>query len=213
MKSSIADIWVLGLVITFIMIFSAYITVTMNYSKTFKYKNEILLIIEKKNGINYINGVDTVTSIINSSNRVKSPKSALGVINVYLRGSGYSTMGKCYPSTAKEKWYGVYELTTGASGTSPDGTLKVKEVTGSNAGERYYYCFSKKGRDASKAASNIVDPNCIDNKKIPYYYDVLLFYKLDFPIIGDLFTFNVDGTTADIYNVVTSSNYDACTYV
>ena len=46
MKGSIGNIWLVGIVITFIFIFSAYITVTMNYSKTFKYKNEILSIIE-----------------------------------------------------------------------------------------------------------------------------------------------------------------------
>ena len=51
MKSSIAEIWLVGLVITFLFIFSGYITVTMNYSKAFKLKNEVLTIIEKSLGI------------------------------------------------------------------------------------------------------------------------------------------------------------------
>ena len=59
--------------------------------------------------------------------------------------------------------------------------------------------------------------NCENNRKIPYYYDVVLFYRLDFPIIGDLFTFRVDGTTADIYKItndnVSGATKHGCSYV
>ena len=36
MKDSIANVWLLGIVMLFILMFSAYIAVTVDYSQTFK---------------------------------------------------------------------------------------------------------------------------------------------------------------------------------
>ena len=215
MKGSVGNIWLVGIVITFIFIFSAYITVTMNYSKTFKYKNEILSIIEKKKGIRIDSGRDNPDSKI-ASGKVWVPHSALGTINVFLNGSGYRTMGKCplentqgVVSGGKEIWYGVSELTNGST------SYKVEKITSANQSKNFYYCFSKKGRNAKKSGSYTTN-TCLNDPNIPYYYDVVLFYRLDFPIIGDLFTFRVDGTTADIYKVATDVSVDqthGCSYV
>ena len=218
MKGSIGNIWLVGIVITFLFIFSAYITVTMNYSKTFKYKNEILSIIEKKKGIRIKSGRDYVSSKIPGvGSKVWVPHSALGTINVYLSGSGYTVKGKCplentygVGTGGKEIWYGVSELTNG------DGNYIVEQITSTNKDKDFYYCFSKKGRNALKSGT-FTRYNCENNKKIPYYYDIVLFYRLDFPIIGDLFTFRVDGTTADIYKItndnVGGATKHGCSYV
>jgi len=216
MKSSIADVWLVGLVITFLFIFSAYITVTMNYSKAFKYKNEILTIIEKKKGITGDTGTTNKTSIKSGVGNVKIPRSALGTINAFLSGSGYYTKGYCptesvygVTSGGKEIWYGVAELNFGST------SYKVEKITNTTRGKKYFYCFSKKGRDDDRAGSSPLS-SCDNKQDIPYYYDIVLFYKLDFPILGDLFTFRVDGTTADIYKVANNkyggTNY-GCNFV
>ena len=46
MKESISNVWLIGLVVSFILIFSCYIAITVDYSKAFKMKNEILSILE-----------------------------------------------------------------------------------------------------------------------------------------------------------------------
>ena len=51
MKDSIANVWLLGIVMLFILMFSAYIAVTVDYSQTFKLKNTVLTIIEKDKGM------------------------------------------------------------------------------------------------------------------------------------------------------------------
>ena len=116
MKNSITNMWLLSLVVIFIFIFSAYLAITVNYSMAFKIKNEVLDIIEKRKGIQIANGDAVVTqpSKITGGN-VKVPKSALGVINVYLTSSGYKTLGKCSAygdgGSADTEWYGVRSLT------------------------------------------------------------------------------------------------------
>lgn len=212
MKSSIAEIWLVGLVITFLFIFSGYITVTMNYSKAFKLKNEVLTIIEKKKGITGDSGTKNKTSIKSGVGNVKIPKSALGTINVFLTGSGYSTKGHCPTENAygivsggKEIWYGVSELTSGST------AYRVEQITDRNKDKKFYYCFSKKGRDGNRAGRSPLS-RCDNKQEIPYYYDIVLFYKLDFPILGDLFTFRVDGTTADIYKVAKNKSASSVNY-
>lgn len=222
MKSSIADVWLVGLVITFLFIFSGYITVTMNYSKAFILKNEVLSIIEKKKGITSDSGylpnnpAGFTKSIKPGVGNVKIPKSALGTINVFLNGSGYTRKGHCpientfgVATSGKEIWYGVSELSNGSS------AYKVEKITTANRDKKFYYCFSKKGRDGDRAGRSPLT-SCDNNQEIPYYYDIVLFYRLDFPILGDLFTFRVDGTTADIYKIAKNesggTNY-GCNFV
>ena len=50
MRASIGSVWIVGLVVTFILVFSAYIIITVDYSSTFQMKNDILSIIEKNKG-------------------------------------------------------------------------------------------------------------------------------------------------------------------
>ncbi len=50
MKESIGGTWLLGFVLVFIVIFSAYLAVSINYTKAFKVKNRIINIIEENEG-------------------------------------------------------------------------------------------------------------------------------------------------------------------
>lgn len=73
----------MGLMITFIFLFVAFIILTINYSKTIRVKNEVVSIIEKYEGLN-----DTSVALINN----------------YLRYSGYNATGVCTTSVKR----GVY---------------------------------------------------------------------------------------------------------
>ena len=74
MRQTIGGTWVFMLVIIFTLIFAAYIALTINYSKSFRVKNEVLSLIEKNEGF--------------TDNGIK-------LINNYLAQSGYKTVGAC----------------------------------------------------------------------------------------------------------------------
>ncbi len=97
MRESIGGAWLIGLVITFMLIFVAYLTVMINYSTAFKTKNEVVNIIEKYEGI--------------------SKNTSLPIINKYLANSGYNAQGKC-GCVNKSYCYGVNIFETSASSIS-----------------------------------------------------------------------------------------------
>jgi hypothetical protein len=74
MRESIGTTWIFQLVIVFILLFASYLALTINYSKSFKVKNEVTSIIERSEGL--------------TDNGIK-------LIGSYLTGSSYQTMGHC----------------------------------------------------------------------------------------------------------------------
>lgn len=84
MREAIGSTWIFQLVIIFILIFASYLALTINYSKSFRVKNEVLTIIEKHEGIT---------------------DKGYKTINDYLKANNYQEMGTC-PSG----WYGVKNL-------------------------------------------------------------------------------------------------------
>lgn len=105
--------WTFQLIIIFILIFSCFLTLVLNYSKAYAVKNRMLTTIEKYEGI---------TS--------ESSK----VINNYLTNKGYKTIGKC-PS----EWYGAVDL-DGTYELAEDNKKYYYCFTESNAksGQIYY---------------------------------------------------------------------------
>ena len=68
-----------------------------------------------------------------------------------------------------ENWIGAIDL---------DGTFEV-----SQNGEEYYYCFIER---------------TININSVPYiYYDVIVFYHFNLPVIGDLFMYRIKGETKE----------------
>ena len=53
MRQAIGTTWIMQLVIIFMLIFVAFLALTINYTKAFKIKNELVTIIEKYEGLNY----------------------------------------------------------------------------------------------------------------------------------------------------------------
>ena len=114
MKHTISGTWVFMIVILFTLIFAAYIALTINYSRSFKVKNEVLSFMEKNEGF--------------TENGVK-------LINNYLTQSGYKTMGNCH-LISEAVVYGATTIDPNASITNA-----FERVV--DPGKKYYYCFSK----------------------------------------------------------------------
>ena len=51
MRQAIGTTWVMQLVIIFMLIFVAFLALTINYTKAFKIKNELITFIEKNEGV------------------------------------------------------------------------------------------------------------------------------------------------------------------
>jgi hypothetical protein len=182
MKNAISSVWLLGLVVLFIFLFAGYLAVTINYTKTFKVKSEMLTMIEKQKGVVDISTPTLKPSIVRSGRQVNSNIGSLQVMCLYLYGSGYRTTGTCDTITEASmtgKWYGVKSLGV-PSGGSGNVMPEVEEVV---KGHKYYFCFSK-GK----------------NKNNSIFYRIQVFYKMEFPVIGDVSSFRVQGTTAEIFN-------------
>lgn len=154
MKQTIGATWVFQLVIIFTLIFAAYIALTINYSKSFRVKNEVVSIVEKSQGFT---------------------DDGIKLVNNYLQSSGYKTMGKCQLSTDA--------ITYGVSDLSPENASNSAEKA--VIGKDYYYCFTKIYVNHAYF-------------KTRAYYRVSLFFKFDLPVLGDIYTFDVDGQSSEM---------------
>ena len=77
MKESMSATWDFQIIIIFILIFVAYLTVSVSYYKVFKAKNDIVSIIERQEGL------------------TTGSTKAVGIINNYLVGNAYNAKGSC----------------------------------------------------------------------------------------------------------------------
>ena len=142
MREAIGGTWLFGLVLTFIVFFASFLAVSINYSKAFNVKNNIVDLIGKYEG--------------NNCNSRKK-------IGEYLRDVGYLVIGDCGND------YTPYDL-------------EGNPIFGSKKG---YYCLKSEDID-----------NTLVNKR---YYRIMVFFKLDLPMVGDLTTFRIKGETESIY--------------
>ncbi len=144
MREAIGGTWLFGIVVVFIVLFSGYLAMSVNYSKAFKVKNAIVDILEKEEG---------------------HSDAAKDKIKEYNKNVGYGVSSNCE---------------TGYTGADP-----VSSAAGSNV--KYRYCI--------KCESN----NSVDGSRLPTsYYSIKVFFKLDLPVIGNMFVFPISGETKPI---------------
>ncbi len=107
MREAIGGTWIFSIVIVFIVLFSSYLAISVNYSKAFKVKNNIISIIEQNEGLN---------------------STAQSEINRYLSGVGYHVYSSCDKANG-EKGYGPNNKNNSyrycvSKRTSGEGTFK-----------------------------------------------------------------------------------------
>lgn len=180
MKNAISEVWLLGLMVLFIMSFTGFLAVTINYSRAFKVKDMALTKIETHRGVTNISPTSCGGGGGDYCN-----EGTLQAINAYLVGNGYKVRGRC-PSPDTGEWYGAKDLEFTSS-------VAFDAAVG---GQTYFYCISKHKtviNDAGGTGSNSV------------YFKIRMFYKLELPVLGDIFTFDVDGRTNPIMNPATDT--------
>lgn len=147
MRESIGGAWILGIVMTFIVLFASFLAISINYSKAFKVKNNVVDIIEKNEGL---------------TKTVGTKKGSVEQIYDYLKTEGYILKGQC------SSGYTGFDMNGKSTGT-----------------DKSLYCVKK----------NMINDTSLDKA----YYSVEVFFRLDLPIFGDIFTFRVSGETMSIY--------------
>ena len=88
MRESIGGTWLLGFVVLFIVLFSGYLAVSINYTKAFKVKNQIINLIEQNEGFrtsSFANIANASDSELSNSDRTEDQ------IYQYIKGIGYAT--------------------------------------------------------------------------------------------------------------------------
>ena len=162
MKEAIGGTWIFVLVITFLALFTTFVSVTTNYSRCYKIKDEILLTIERNHGVN----VDSISAI-----------------NEYLGSLGYTATGSC-PNDGG-CWYGFSKnsnngpVNSYASG--PNYCISKHVITEKTRGDGYTYTSGPIGHPESA------------------YYQAIVFFKLEWPIINTFFNIKISGETSIIF--------------
>ena len=88
MRQTIGGTWLFQLMILFILLFAAFIILTLNYSRTVRVKNELIDMFEKYEGLN---------------------SRSIELVNTYLTYNGYTTQGICTEEDA-QGMYGAFDL-------------------------------------------------------------------------------------------------------
>ena len=115
MREATGSSWTFKLIIVFIFLFSTFLVLTINYSKSYRVKNEVLSILEKYEGFT------------NDNNTNSNSKT---IIDNYLKNSGYKETGNCPVENNAPYYYGVTDLSTG-------------EVLQVASNDKYYYCLKQ----------------------------------------------------------------------
>lgn len=184
MKAGISNIWVLGLMVVFLLVFAAYITVSINYTASFKMKNEILNIIEKHHGMTNQAGHEVNSTII-KTRKVTGEVGTLQTINLYLQGNHYQAKGECNNELATgHKWYGMKTLNYKNISAGTDYERITKPDT------KYYYCFAKYKSDRFAGLNK--------DELVEYRYKFKMFFRFDMPALSEFLAIQVQGTTNPI---------------
>lgn len=173
MRESIGGTWLFQIVIVFVLLFTGYICLTINHSKAFAIKDDIIEIIERYNGIDLKNTT--------SSNPV------LTEIQDKLSEIGYRTTGNCDRLNRDKD--GNQITGQGWVGFDREGKPNDKNAT---------FCIREV--DVSAATQTKVGSVVIDELPRTVYYQIGVFYQLDLPVLNSLMQFSVKGDTRIIYN-------------
>jgi hypothetical protein len=168
MKEAVGGTWLFGIVITFIVFFTTYISMSTNYAKSFKVKDEILITIEHYKGVN---------------------EESIQRINSYLDEIGYFSKGRCDGVDANitearknfSKWLG-FNYNSISVGSSSKANYCIRRSK-----------FSSGDNDSGHPRSA--------------HYQVVVFFSVDWPIVGALFNIRIEGETSIIHMNSDSDRY------
>lgn len=112
MREAYGGVWLFIIVIFFLSVFSSFLALSVNYSRAFKVKDEIVGIIERRKGLETVFGNST---------------GAISEIKDYMANVGYRTKGVCDPG------FNGYNLNSGESTTNNGPVFCLKEFDASSS--------------------------------------------------------------------------------
>ena len=155
MREAVGSYFLTVIVITFIVLFTGYMCLSINMNKAYKVKNEVINIIQKNNGLN---------------------SDAIGQIQDYMTKIGYRTTGDCNASVDKnEGKYDGYGI-TGTSSKTKNTVFCVRALT-----------TEYKTKDVSAQFPPAE------------YYQIKVFFGIDLPIVRNMFSFSLKGSTKKLF--------------
>lgn len=168
MKEAVGGTWLAGIVFTFVVLFTTFISVSTNYSRCFRIKDEIISTIE------HFDGVNTET---------------IKAINAYVGGIGYASTGNCEnddtqfesDDRSESEWVGFI-----SNNTSKQGTEDVN------------YCIKRYIISDKYCGDGVINGPIGQPRSA--YYQVVVFFKLNWPILDQIFNVRISGETSVIYN-------------
>ena len=169
MKESIGGTWLFVIVIAFIVLFTTFVSVSTNYSRCFKIKDDILDRIETAGGVN---------------------ETSLTDIKAWLKGIGYDSVGTCPRDGGCWTGFSVYDdrNVPAGYGSQTNFCVKKTEVVKRISDA----CRNKRGKCTEASGTLDAYPSA--------YYAVAVFFRLDWPIIRQIFNVKITGETTTILN-------------
>ena len=171
MKEATGGISIFQIVIVFLILFAGIMALTINHSKSFAVKDEIINIIENEDVPK------------NLKTEVLTSKTVQEIVD-HLQEAGYRLTNKCADDY---------------TGYASNG----KVTKGSDA------VFCVKANDVSETMKQSAQNECsagecyiTKNTEYPtmIYYDVILFYQLDIPVLKNVMKFEMKGSTKVLFS-------------
>lgn len=166
MKEAIGGVSLFQIVIVFIIAFAGIMALTINHSRAFAVKDEIITIIETTEN----NGSELSDSSIEKITRK-------------LQDLSYRNTGNCNKLDG-DNWVG-YDRNGNKNDTNAAFCVRTNNAQNAVLQD----LISKCGIDQSRCKYN---PNDYPDM---HYYDIVVFYQLDIPILNDLMNFKLRGST------------------
>ena len=169
MREAIGGTWLFQIVIVFILLFTGFMCLTINRSKAFNVKDQIIQTIQNYNGIDL------------NSEYEEGDTGAFAEIVDYIQENSYRTSGNVPANelvNGEQVSYVCYNRDGHQSSSNP------------------VFCIAKINVDNEACAA---ESTCFDELPDMSYYRVVVFFQLDLPIFKELFNFRVVGDTKTMY--------------
>ena len=182
MRESIGAAWIFSLVLIFILMFTGFVAISINYARAFQLKNVVANLIEENEGV-----PTTSTSLENA-------------IKYYIEQNGY-TAHDALPDNIEEEdsdgrnmnWEQVACVQNGNQ-INNECTVAIYKADISD----YNYLNDKKYKNVFKTTD--YPPSNGEPRVKRDYYKVITFFDFDLPVFRHILTFKVNGETQIIYD-------------
>ena len=172
MREAIGGTWLFQIVIVFILLFTGFLCLSINRSKAFNVKDQIIQTIQSYNGIDLTDEYS------------EGDESPLADIVSYISANSYRTTGMV-PAPEKVGSDTVSYVCYDRSG----------RIVNSNP----VFCIAPIHVDSEGCASG---ETCFNELPDMVYYRVVVYYQLDLPVFQEVFNFKVVGDTKTLFGGV-----------